>query len=158
VRASPDLRSERSCASGAILWLPYRQAFLLVKLVSRNRQSFEETGMRWREERSSTNVEDRRGMGGGMGGLGIPIGPGIGGGGAIALLIVAMLFGVNPSEILGPSVGTGPGMSTGGGSGQDDELAQFASKILGDTEDTWNAIFQSMGRTYEDPHMVLYSG
>ncbi|HWN81945.1 MAG TPA: neutral zinc metallopeptidase, partial [Candidatus Udaeobacter sp.] len=35
---------------------------------------------------------------------------------------------------------------------------QFVSVILADTEDVWGQIFQQMGRTYEQPHLVLFSG
>ncbi|MCG9893398.1 MAG: zinc metallopeptidase [Thermosynechococcaceae cyanobacterium MS004] len=38
-----------------------------------------------------------------------------------------------------------------------DQLAQFVSVVLADTEDTWRSLFREMGRTYEDPKLVLFS-
>ena len=63
--------------------------------------------MRWNEFRRSDNIEDRRGTRGGFGfpgggGVQIPIGRGggIGLGGIILLLILWLVFGINPVEIL----------------------------------------------------------
>ncbi len=39
-----------------------------------------------------------------------------------------------------------------------DELADFVSVVLADTEDTWNPIFAAAGRVYEEPRLVLFSG
>ena len=41
---------------------------------------------------------------------------------------------------------------------EEQELAKFSSQILAGTEDVWTEIFQRMGRTYEAPKMVLYTG
>jgi uncharacterized protein len=42
---------------------------------------------------------------------------------------------------------------------QDDQESEFVKKILGDTEDTWNAVFQKqMGSKYPAPKLVLFSG
>ena len=43
-------------------------------------------------------------------------------------------------------------------SAQEQELAQFASRILAGTEDVWTEIFRQNGRTYEPPKLVLFSG
>ncbi len=118
--------------------------------------------MLWREGRRSSNIEDIRGSGGGFGGGGfggLPIGPGIGGGGAIVLLLVAWAFGINPGQILGPDTGgPAPSSYSSGGPDQDADLKDFVSAVLADTEDTWTAVFKEMGKTYEDPTLVLYSG
>jgi predicted metalloprotease len=37
-------------------------------------------------------------------------------------------------------------------------LAEFVSVVLADTEDTWDALFREMGRTYQQPTLVLFSG
>jgi predicted metalloprotease len=39
-----------------------------------------------------------------------------------------------------------------------DEMRQFLSVVLADTEDVWTGVFQQMGRSYEDPKMVMFSG
>jgi len=126
--------------------------------------------MRWRGRRQSSNVEDRRGQGGMPGGFGrtgrpmqIPIGRGVGGGGLSGIIILVVIFfalracGIDPLAMLegGPT-----GQFTeeqGGGSQPTDEEAQFVSVVLAETEDVWNGIFQSEGRSYEEPRLVLFS-
>lgn len=50
-------------------------------------------------------------------------------------------------------------LSTGNnGQPANDEMKQFVATVLGDTEDTWTGIFKSMGKTYTDPKLVLFSG
>src|ERR671924_162537 len=112
--------------------------------------------MRWQTGRRSENIEDRRGMG-------LPMGVRIGGGGGLGILVlalVAMLFGVNPLTVLDPvleqpstSVQTGPdGVRPGR-----DELRDFVSVVLADTEDVWTEVFRQAGRTYQPPKLVLFS-
>jgi predicted metalloprotease len=133
--------------------------------------------MLWRRGRRSDNVEDRRGAGG-FGGLGGGLGGGFGGprrgvgiGGGLGLIVIvvlALLFGVDPTTLLQGLNGTGePGYQTEDNRqpGQNssnmtatDEKKEFVSHVLGDTEDTWNALFQQLGRSYEDPRLVLFSG
>lgn len=111
--------------------------------------------MRWQLGRRSTNVEDRRGMSG----RGIA---GLGGGGLIILALVALLTGTNPLELLQRVSPTGyavdPSGSSAGSSPEEQELADFSSVVLADTEDTWRVLFERLGRTYEEPTLVLYSG
>jgi uncharacterized protein len=111
--------------------------------------------MRWQMGRRSDNIEDQRGM---------PVGRGavVGGGlGTVVLVLLAMYFGVDPSVIL---QGTDPGGPTPAPSVQqqraagDDQLKDFVSVILADTEDTWGELFRQMGRQYQRPHLVLFSG
>jgi predicted metalloprotease len=115
--------------------------------------------------RRSTNIEDRRGAGGLGGGgfrpgLGGGRGLGIGGGiGAIVVVVIALFLGVDPSALLSGGGSSGVQYDQPGTSGTpSDESGQFVSAVLGSTEDTWSAIFQANGRTYEDPVLVLYSG
>jgi predicted metalloprotease len=115
--------------------------------------------------RRSTNVEDRRGTGGGFGGgmrggLGGGRGIGIGGGlGAIVVVVIALLFGVDPSALLNGGGGSGVQYDRPGVQGTpSDEGGQFVSAVLASTEDTWASIFRASGRTYEDPVLVLYNG
>jgi uncharacterized protein len=114
--------------------------------------------MRWEDFRTSSNVEDRRGMGmGGAGGLGI---------GTIVILgLVGWALGIDPRILIG-----GAEMMTGGGSSQQqqqqgrqgapqDEMGRFASAILGNTEDVWKAVLpQQVNRQYQAPKLVLFSG
>ena len=117
--------------------------------------------MLWREGRRSQNIEDRRGMPmGGMGGGGRMI---AGGGlGTVVLVVVALLLGVDPGIIL--QGGGGPGYIPQQQAGEpssgapDDELGQFVSVVLADTEDTWNELFRQANRQYQEPKLVLFSG
>jgi uncharacterized protein len=131
--------------------------------------------MRWRLGRRSQNVEDRRGMGSpvGMrlpGRIGIPGGLGRGGRGAargggigiigvLILLGLGWLLGIDPSFLLQDTT-TGVPYREAPPAGQppaDDELAQFVSVVLADTEDTWQALFREMGGEYREPRLVLFS-
>lgn len=109
--------------------------------------------MRLDDERESSNVEDRRGMsmpGGRAGGIGI---------GTIALALVAMYFGVDPSVVL--NIGQGMNQNAPVEAmpiPQDDPAAKFVAKVLGSTEDTWGKIFQGSGHQYPAPKLVLFSG
>lgn len=132
--------------------------------------------MRWRGSRESENVEDRRGEGYsglGGGGMRLPIGRGgIGGLGIVAIVLLGLVFGVDPTVILSGLDGGGgapssyvpdqrsaaPGSGPGAREGARDEGRQFVSVVLADTEDTWRALFQQMGRTYQEPTLVLFSG
>lgn len=106
--------------------------------------------MKWQGRRGSSNVEDRRGMGGKA-----VLGGGIGGVGLIIVLIFTLLGG-DPSQLLGGMSGTNtvPYEETE----QDQELAEFVSVVLADTEDVWTKVFQEEGMVYEKPVLVLYSG
>ena len=112
--------------------------------------------MRWESGRRSENVEDRRGFsvsrrvaGGGIG--------------TLLLVLVALYFGVDPSIILNqgqmPIPGSGVPTQSAPYSAAPEEiqLAEFVSVVLADTEDTWQGIFRSMGKTYEEPKLVLFS-
>jgi predicted metalloprotease len=103
--------------------------------------------------RLSSNVEDRRGMS--MGGVGVA-GGGIG---AVVLVVVAMLLGVDPSVVLqGMDPGAAPSEQRSGSATPDDQLGRFVSVVLADTEDTWKAVFRELNRNYEEPRLVLFSG
>ena len=110
--------------------------------------------MRLDGRRESSNVDDRRGGGGGFnlggGKLGI--------GGVIIVALLTWLMGGNPLDTL-QMMGGGQGVEQSGAfSEEENELAQFASRILAGTEDVWTAEFRKMGREYEPPRLVLFSG
>ena len=108
--------------------------------------------MRWEDFRTSSNVEDRRGMGmpGGAGGLGI--------GTIIILGLVGWALGIDPRILIG-----GAEMMAGGGSGYEqqqqgrqgapqDEMGRFAAAILGNTEDVWKDVLpKQANRQYQPP-------
>ncbi|MDG0790880.1 zinc metallopeptidase [Cohnella ginsengisoli] len=110
--------------------------------------------MQWQGRRGSANVEDRRGMSGG----GKLVGGGIGG---IVVLVIALLFGGGDiGSILNNMTGTSTSSGSDTpyqGSQQEEELAQFVSVVLADTEDVWTQIFAEKGLKYEDPTLVLYN-
>ncbi len=114
--------------------------------------------MRWRQSRQSRNIEDRRGMG-------IPRGARIGGASGIGILVVlvlAVVFGLDPGALLEDgSLGEPPSISvtpdSPQGSPGEDDPRQFVAAVLGETEDTWHALFEAAGRTYEPPKLVLFS-
>ena len=105
--------------------------------------------------RESTNVEDRRGKGGSVvkaGGLGL--------GGIIIVGLIWLLTGKAPdTEALQQMTGQTTEVSDGVDYSEVDvELMQFCKQILAGTEDVWAAEFKKMGRTYEAPKMVIFSG
>ena len=106
--------------------------------------------MRWRDERQSTNIEDRRGMSGGK--------IAIGGLGGIVVLVIALLFGADPRQLLEqlPQQDSSPQTSRPVNS-QDEELKQFVAVVLAQTEDAWGEIFRQMGKSYRKPTLVLFT-
>jgi predicted metalloprotease len=83
-----------------------------------------------------------------------------GGIGTLVLVLVALYLGVDPMPIIQSQVGTSV-QSQGSGAappaGAQDELVDFVSVVLGDTEDTWNELFRESGRTYREPTLVLFT-
>lgn len=117
--------------------------------------------MRMDDYRNSDNVEDRRGSS--MGGGGVRLGGGRLGLGTIAIALVASYFlGVNPLTVINMLAGGGmPSIEQQAPAAAppvDDPTAQFVSKVLASTEDTWNTAFREMGRQYQEPKLVLFSG
>jgi predicted metalloprotease len=112
-----------------------------------------------RIEGQSSNVEDRRGMS--RGGRGI-VGGGIG---MIILVVVGMFFGIDPRVILGLA-GTvqtvqqqvAPPKVEGAKGPLSDDMGRFVAGVLADTEKTWGTLFQQLGRQYQDPTLVLFTG
>jgi predicted metalloprotease len=120
--------------------------------------------MRWRDARESDNVDDQRGAGPSMGGGGMPLGIG----GIAIVVVVSLLLGKNPLELLG-LLSQMQGGSQSGYSDQapgdaqnapdpNDQNVQFVRAILGETEDVWGDVFQQAGKQYERPHLILFSG
>lgn len=126
--------------------------------------------MRWDDFRRSDNIVDDRdgGYGGGGygGGFGLP-GGGLGIGTVIVLGLIGWATGIDPRILIG-----GAELINGNGSyyqepnrpsarrtgAPSDRTGNFVAAILGNTEDTWTAIFTSSGRQYRAPQLVLYRG
>ncbi|MBN9430566.1 MAG: neutral zinc metallopeptidase, partial [Burkholderiales bacterium] len=118
--------------------------------------------MRWRGERESSNVEDRRAGGGGFG---IPTGrTGAGVGTLVIALVAAWLFGVDPGMLMGLLSGEGPApgqtsqQQSGPAPAPTDDGGRFVAVVLGSTEDSWSAVFSRAGQQYRPPRLVLYRG
>ena len=94
--------------------------------------------MRWREGRRSDNVEDQRGL--------TPAGIAIGGGiGTLILALAAIFLGADPRQVLNAlqrqNPQAGPNAPPAAADPKEDALADFASVVLADTEDTWTDLF-----------------
>lgn len=120
--------------------------------------------MLWKKGRRSDNVVDAR-DGGSSGGGGMRIGgKGLGLGGIVIIVAIGLLTGQDPMQILGQLTGQGteqsapPSAQTRQAPPANDQQAEFVRSILGDTEDTWRAVFAQNGREYKDPTLVLFSG
>jgi predicted metalloprotease len=112
--------------------------------------------MEFDDDQTSSNVEDRRGMGGG-GRIAV------GGIGTVVVAIAASYFlGIDPGVVMSilsgaeqtVSVPSGPAPAPPAG----DQQAKFVGQVLRDTEDTWQALFQQAGKQYNNPKLVLFSG
>ena len=101
-------------------------------------------------QRSSSNVEDRRGIGVG-GGVGI---------GTIVIAVVAYFLGIDPSIVLDTASQmqqTAPQQQAPRDPNKPkDEGQVFVEKVLGSTEDVWKQLMR--GQNYREPGLVLFSG
>ncbi|MBP1146655.1 MULTISPECIES: neutral zinc metallopeptidase [Pseudomonas] len=121
--------------------------------------------MLWKKGRRSDNVVDARDGGSSGGGGGMRIGgKGLGLGGIVIIVAIGLLTGQDPMQILGQLTGqvteqsAPPSAQTREAPPANDQQAEFVRSILGDTEDTWRAVFAQNGREYKDPTLVLFSG
>lgn len=115
--------------------------------------------MEWKGRRQSRNIEDRRLQSGGRvvsGRTGA-----VGGLGAVAVIVIALLLGVDPSQLLGPG-----GPLDGGGTGPgapaeltqaDKDAGEFVAVTLADTEEIWTRVFaDQLNRSYTPATLVLF--
>lgn len=113
--------------------------------------------MRWTPGKISSNIEDRRGAGGGFGRAGLGLG-----GGAV-LLVLSLLFGHNFFNDVAPA-GEGAGATSGvqadappaDETPQEHQEVQFVSFVLDDVQSTWAKIFARNGEQYHDAKLVLF--
>jgi uncharacterized protein len=114
--------------------------------------------MKWKRGRRSENVEDRRGTGGmrAAGGLGL--------GGIAVVVVIGLLLGKSPGEMLGLVAQLDSQLPSQSSQSQpapapgEDQAYEFIAAILGETEDVWTALFRSRGASYAPPRLVLFSG
>ena len=111
--------------------------------------------MQWQGRRSSSNVEDRRGITGGH----VAAGGGIGA--VIIYLIYSFVSGnsIDPNaipQLSQPSEQSAPMTQTE--QAEDDKRAEFVKVVLAETEDVWNKIFSENGKKYVEPTLVLFRG
>jgi len=105
--------------------------------------------MKWVGRRGSGNVEDRRGMSTGTKVAG-------GGIGTLVIVLLVYLLGGDPSSIINQG---GSGTETSGpieATEEENQMAQFVSVVLADTEEVWDKLFRESGATYRKPTLVLY--
>lgn len=113
--------------------------------------------MRWEKGRRSSNIEDRRG--------GVPKGKlALGLGGTVILVVVGLLLGADPEQILNVAVENQrrAGSAANGGAvverpEAENRAADFVSVVLADTEDVWTELFAKEGKTYKEPKLVLFT-
>jgi predicted metalloprotease len=117
--------------------------------------------------RGSQNVEDREGMPAGGGGRLPGGGLKLGGAGLIAVVVLSLIMGQNPLDVLVSLQGEGmPGAPVESQQGQRvdpsaphrDENKEFVVRVLGDTEDTWTRLLGQAGGEYRAPKLVLFRG
>jgi predicted metalloprotease len=92
-----------------------------------------------------------------MGGVGLPVGGGVGG--LLLLLLISWVTGTNPLDLISTTSSV-PQDQTVGTSGvrDDDPQAHFIAQVLADTEDTWREVFRQRGNAYVPPVLVLFDG
>ncbi len=110
--------------------------------------------MRWESGRRSDNIEDRRraapalALGGGLG--------------IVIMVVMVLLSGGNLGDVLKVVVNNAaqqaPVQQPGEISAEEDRLADFTSVVLADTEDVWDDLFAKMGKQYQHPELVLFTG
>ena len=111
--------------------------------------------MRWEGRRQSEHVEDRRGV------AGRPLA--FSGAGLLVALLLSVVLGQNPLQLLNlisdlQEVSAPPAVDSPSTThSPTDRLGHFASVVLADTEDTWKAVFATLGRVYEEPRLVLFT-
>ena len=109
--------------------------------------------MRWTPNGLSSDIEDRRGeSGGGFGGGGL---------GLVGFVILAVISLVTGKNYIGAYIAGNGGSQVqqapqGAASPQGDMTAQFASFVLGDTQDIWTRILAQQNIPYTRAHMVLF--
>lgn len=122
--------------------------------------------MKYKGQERSKNVEDRRGQRPGAGRMVRSKGGKLGIGTIIMAIIAIFVLKQDPQQVIGETLGgaqsqqqetTAPSQQTTGNQAEDD-LAEFLSVVLKETEDVWNVQFpRQTGERYVEPTLVLFS-
>jgi len=107
--------------------------------------------MKWSDQGRSSNIEDRRGFGGGRVGMGI--------GGTAVLLVLSLLFHRNLFNDVGTSAATtqqSGGELAPADSAREEPEVRFVSFVLDDAQQTWAQILPKYGVQYRDAKLVLF--
>jgi predicted metalloprotease len=107
--------------------------------------------MRTEGRRTSDNIEDRRGMSTGK----MAVGGGIG---TIVIVLIVLLLGGNPSEVLNNLQPDETESGAYNPSADEEAMANYVSVVLAGTEDVWTKIFSESSMTYRKPRLVLFGG
>jgi len=97
--------------------------------------------------KGSGNVDDRRGMSGGA----------IGGGVGIIIVILGLLFGKDLTGLVNQLPVQDMAQQEGKKGDPEDAEGKFVDGVLESTNQVWSTQFQAMGKTYEEPRLVLFS-
>lgn len=115
--------------------------------------------MQWEDREESKNVEDRRGAA-------VKTGVAVGGGGILLALLVFLFSGGDVQKALDtlkkqaaqPQVQQQGDTANRPLNPEEEEQARFTKVIFGDTERVWNELFAQMGKKYQEPTLVLFTG
>ncbi|MDO5647389.1 neutral zinc metallopeptidase [Paracoccus sp. (in: a-proteobacteria)] len=107
--------------------------------------------MRWQNRRGSSNIEDRRRMGGGaVSGIGVV--------GTLVVLAVGYFFGVDVTPLLNDQ-GAQTQQTNRPLTADQERWGQLVSVVLADTEEVWAPVLRDQaGIAYREPTLVLFSG
>ncbi|MDB5739949.1 MAG: hypothetical protein JWP16_989 [Alphaproteobacteria bacterium] len=111
--------------------------------------------MRLDDMRESDNVDDRRGEGGG-GGFGPRLAMGGGGLGLVAVVVISLLFGVDPSQLLNGGGQAPVQRVQQQGTGCTDADCAFARHIIGSAEDVWKPLLEQKGVRFTPATLTVY--
>jgi hypothetical protein len=106
--------------------------------------------MKWSDMGRSSNLEDRRGMGGGRLGMGI--------GGTAVLLVLSLLFGRNLFEEVPATTTTSSGALSAADSAREEPQVRFVSFVLDDAQQVWSNVLPKYGSQYRPAKLVLFRG
>lgn len=125
--------------------------------------------MRFGGRRTSSNVGSQRGgrFGLPMGGGGMKLGGGgLGCGGIVILIVISLVFGINPLSLIEGGAPVAPQQqqqAEGGAQTPEqicaaDEVTRFSCQVLASTEDRWGELFAASQQAYRPPRLIFYRG
>lgn len=106
--------------------------------------------MLWQGRRQSSNIEDRRGVGG----RSLAVGGGLG---TMIIAAIIYLLGGNPDQVLNGDASAPSAQQTTGINQADDTTSQFVAVVLADTEDVWSKLFNDRNKQYSKPVLVMFT-